>query len=335
MAGRPSLARLASMATGVDVLPGGRETARPVPRVSVGLCVYNGENYLEPALDSLLAQTYTDFELIVSDNGSADRTEAICRERAARDHRVRYVRHDVNRGTHWNFAHALGLARGEYFRWAAHDDVCAPEFLERCVEVLDRDPDVILCMPGTVDIDERGDELCEYEWTARSDAPDPVARFRDLVRIRRAFPCFGLVRRAAFEQAPLRLDSLAWDKVLLAELGLYGRVRVLPDKLFLHREHAERAMQAFRNPLARMAHLDPGRGRRVTVPLLQQALEYDRAVRAAPLPAAARRRCHAAIGSWLASRWLRLGAELMMVVVHALRLAARPRRGRQGRRAAT
>ena len=102
------------------------EMATDGPRVSIGLPVYNGDNYLAETLDSILAQTFTDFELIISDNGSTDRTEAICRRYAAQDHRVRYVRNPSNLGAARNYKRAFELARGEYFKWNGHDDPLAP-----------------------------------------------------------------------------------------------------------------------------------------------------------------------------------------------------------------
>jgi glycosyltransferase involved in cell wall biosynthesis len=68
------------------------------PKISIGLPVRNGEEYLEESIDSILAQTFTDFELIISDNASTDRTEAICRAYAAKDRRIRYYRNPVNIG---------------------------------------------------------------------------------------------------------------------------------------------------------------------------------------------------------------------------------------------
>ncbi len=129
------------------------------PRVSVGLAVYNGENYLREAIDSILAQTFTDFELILSDNASTDKTQEICLEYAAKDKRIRYYRNDQNIGGIRNQIRTVELSRGEYYKLAAHDDVCAPDFLEKCVEVLDRDPSVVLCYPKTKIIDENGNFL--------------------------------------------------------------------------------------------------------------------------------------------------------------------------------
>jgi glycosyltransferase involved in cell wall biosynthesis len=94
-----------------------------VPKVSIGMPVYNGELYIREALDSLLAQTFTNFELIISDNASTDGTEAICNEYATSDARIRYVRHSVNRGAIVNFQFVLDEAIGEYFMWAAADDI--------------------------------------------------------------------------------------------------------------------------------------------------------------------------------------------------------------------
>ena len=88
------------------------------PRVSLGMPVYNAQRFLREVLDSILAQTFTDFELIISDNGSTDATEAICREFAARDRRVQYEPNDrTNHGPGWNYNRTEFLARGEFFSW--------------------------------------------------------------------------------------------------------------------------------------------------------------------------------------------------------------------------
>lgn len=113
------------------------------PQVSIGMPVYNGGKFIREALDSLLAQTFTDFELIISDNASTDATELICREYAARDLRIYYVRHEANRGAPANFQFVLDKARGEYFMWAAADDVRSPDFLELNYSFLEKHPDYV------------------------------------------------------------------------------------------------------------------------------------------------------------------------------------------------
>ena len=126
------------------------------PRVTIGLPVYNGEQYLVQALDALLAQTYTDFALIISDNASTDRTQEICLAYAAKDARIQYYRNPINIGSAKNFNHVFALSASEYFMWAAHDDYMAPKLVAKCVDVLDRDPTILLCHAWVKIIDEQG-----------------------------------------------------------------------------------------------------------------------------------------------------------------------------------
>src|SRR5215813_13707549 len=136
------------------------------PRVTIGLPVYNGERFLEQTLDSLLVQSYADFELIISDNASTDRTEEICRVYALKERRIRYSRNEANRGYAWNYNHLFALSTGEYFKWATADDVCQPNYLARCVDVLDSDPSIVLAFPKTRFIDETGEllETTDSDW---------------------------------------------------------------------------------------------------------------------------------------------------------------------------
>ncbi len=129
--------------------PGSGSSAVAAPLVSVGLPVYNGGTSLRTALDSLLAQTLTNLELIVADNASNDATADICAEYARRDVRVRVHRHRENIGAPGNWNFVAHQARGTYFKWASASDLCAPTFLERCVAVLEAEPDVVLCFPRT------------------------------------------------------------------------------------------------------------------------------------------------------------------------------------------
>ena len=117
-----------------------------VPTVSIGLPVYNREKFVAQTIDALLAQTFTDFELIISDNASTDRTEAICREYAARDARIRYIRQPVNLGLLGNFNYVKQEAKGKYFMWTASDDLCESQFVEALVGQLERDPSLALAM---------------------------------------------------------------------------------------------------------------------------------------------------------------------------------------------
>jgi glycosyltransferase involved in cell wall biosynthesis len=139
------------------------------PKVSIGLPVRNGGRYLAEAIDALLAQTFPDFELIISDNASTDDTPAICEAYAARDPRVRVIRQEHNMGAARNFNLVFASSTGKYFKWAAHDD-----YLEACLAILEAQPDAVLCQ-SLVDIVDR--DLGEHEGsttTRRSAARGPV-----------------------------------------------------------------------------------------------------------------------------------------------------------------
>src|SRR5690348_9253149 len=125
--------------------------------LTVGLPVYNGARYLPSALEALVAQTYTDLDIVISDNCSTDETEEICRAFAAGDERIRYIRRAENRGAAWNFNSVATEGDSPYFKWAAADDVLAPTCVERCLEVLEATDDrVVLVYPETKLIDENG-----------------------------------------------------------------------------------------------------------------------------------------------------------------------------------
>src|SRR5215467_13547235 len=138
---------------------------KAVPAVSICLPVYNGENYLAVAVESMLAQTFTDFELIITDNASTDRTEEICRKFANADPRVRYHRNERNVGGARNQAIAVQLSRGRYLRLSAHDDKMAPTHLQECVALLEERPGVVIAFTTTVEIDDVGAVIRHYRNT--------------------------------------------------------------------------------------------------------------------------------------------------------------------------
>lgn len=223
------------------------------PRVSIGLPVYNGEKFLNATIDSLLAQTFPDFEIVISDNASTDRTEEICRAYATADPRVRYVRVDVNRGAGWNYNHVFDLARGDYFKWQAHDDLLAPEFLEKCVAVLDRDPSVVLCYCDSAMIDETGQQFAVHSQRSAVDAPRPSQRFVALLQHGKSVGCeiFGLMRMETLQKAPRQGCFAHADNLFLCHLALFGRFYQIPEPLFLFREHASQSMQTLPGHLSR------------------------------------------------------------------------------------
>ena len=133
------------------------------PRVSVGIPVFNGENFLAHAIEAVLAQSYRDFELIICDNASTDAAEAICRRYAAADRRVRYHRNARNLGVGPNYDLCFAHARGVFFKWMAHDDAIEPNFLEETVARLEANPEAVLCCVNVCEIDADGRIVKEFD----------------------------------------------------------------------------------------------------------------------------------------------------------------------------
>ncbi|MCP4330215.1 MAG: glycosyltransferase family 2 protein [Alphaproteobacteria bacterium] len=175
------------------------------PTVGLALPVYNGERFLRQAIDSILDQTYTDFELIISDNASSDGTTETGREYAARDNRVIYHRRRDTCSGARNFNEAFERTRSRFFKFVAADDVCAPTYLERCVEVLERDPGVVLCHAATQAIDENDNSVAEVTYPEGAAAARPHERFRAMTEANhtsyRAVEIFGVIRVDALRNA--------------------------------------------------------------------------------------------------------------------------------------
>lgn len=235
--------------------------SRRTPRVSIGMPVCNGENYLREAVDSILAQTFTDFELIISDNGSTDATGAICREYADRDPRVHYERSETNRGGAWNRSRVFALATGEYFMWHDHDDRSAPELIARCVAVLDARPEVVNCHANTTVIDERGATLYHYVEGADLRAPSAYDRLRRYIRHDRHCPLcslyFGLMRREVLGRTRLIEPYVNAELSLMSELALRGHFYEIPQHLFERRDHPGITTRRYATARERIAWANP------------------------------------------------------------------------------
>ncbi|HEY7091019.1 MAG TPA: glycosyltransferase family 2 protein [Tepidisphaeraceae bacterium] len=215
-------------------------------RVCIGLPVYNGQRYVGAAIESILTQTFGDLELIISDNASTDATGDICRAYAARDKRISYSRLDENMGAIQNYERVYQLGGGQYFKWAAHDDLIAPTFIERCVEVLDQNPAAVLAYPKAEFIDENGTFLKPYNVKLATDSEVAHERFNAIANAPHKethnFEIFGLMRRSATDLIPQQGGYAASDRVFLARLALYGKFIEVPEILFLSRFHAEQSI---------------------------------------------------------------------------------------------
>lgn len=218
------------------------DTATRTPRVTVGMPVYNGAKSLGPSIESILAQTFQDLELVISDNASTDGSFEMAQGYARRDARVRVFRNPVNIGVTNNYSILVGYARGEYFKWASSNDLCDPTLIEKCVGVLDTRADVGLCYPRTklfVHSPETGNE---YEVSVQALDDDAFERFRyvnEAVGLNNAIN--GVVRMSLLRRTALIRPYYSSDITLLAEIALRSKILELPEVLFFRRFDQESA----------------------------------------------------------------------------------------------
>ena len=217
--------------------------------VTIGVPVYNGEQFISCALDSLLGQSLANIELIISDNASTDSTETICRDFARRDARIRYFRQKRNIGapSNWNFL--IHEAHGKYFKWASASDYCAPMMLERCVNAMQGNPNIIVCTGLTQTIDEN-DQLQEVYIRDKSINEDsPSARFSHIMHtLSRNNIISGVIRLDVLRRTRLNRQYPSGDFVLIAELALYGKLKVMPE-VYLFRRRSRDSFTSMLTPI--------------------------------------------------------------------------------------
>lgn len=239
------------------------------PKVSIALPVFNGAGSVGKTIQTILDQTFTDFELIICDNASTDDTAEICKSFAEKDSRIRYVRNETNIGAIPNFNKAFGLATGEYFKWVGHDDWYDPDTMKECVEALDSNPDFVLCYWLETMTDIEGEVLREYSYEQRFrvDSEDPRTRFRQWTWSFRngskGDPIYGMFRRSVASKTRLIQPIYHGHFMMLSEMALlgpwitlnkrcsyrvYNNVRTTPRKVFAWMNkghHAEDVPRSF------------------------------------------------------------------------------------------
>ncbi len=304
------------------------------PLLSVGLFVYNGERFLEETLRSILNQTFTDFELIISDNASTDRTDEIAKAYAKGDGRIRYYRSEKNMGAGWNSRRVYELATGKYFKQAAADDLLEPDFLRRCVEILESDPGCVVAYPRTKLIDENGIYIKNYVMPVSVNSNDPVARFRKiLLSEHNCYEIFGVMRLSALHQIPPQGSYAGADYILLVRMSLLGRFHELPEYLFISRQHSGQSSntlpvrlqqpRAFRLTnrhctLPSPEWWDPAKTRTISFPEFHKLLEYFLTVYHAPLDATQKLRCYLILLRWIKIRFRRMLKDLLVAADQVL-----------------
>jgi glycosyltransferase involved in cell wall biosynthesis len=300
-----------------------------IPRLSIGLPVYNGEQYLAESLEALLGQSYEDFELIISDNGSTDRTADICRQYGKQDSRIRYIRQPRNIGLSPNHNFVVQQSRGEFFKWAAADDLYGRHLLKRCVDALDEHADVVLAHAWEAAIDEVGNVMQAMDYPLSTDSPRAPDRFRSILfgssglfessdpevhgfirvdnrGILRACDEYGVIRTAAMRRvAPLGSYHHS-DRIVVCELALHGRFHMTPEWLYFRRDTPNRTYNASPKLRHRCEVMDPVRASRLLHPTARLVAEYFwgyvGAIRRAPLSPADRRECYRYLTQWMLDR---------------------------------
>ena len=284
--------------------------ARRKPHLSIGIPVFNGEKYLEDALDSILSQTYSDFELIISDNASTDKTPQICLRYAKKDKRIHYYQNTKNVGAPANYNLTFKLSSGDYFKWAAHDDLLAPDYLKRCVEVLDNDETIVLCHSKIGRIDENSVLVGNFDDSSLNNisSPQPHERFGAMISRRNScWMIMGVMRAKCLSRTPLHGSYIDADRNLLAELSLMGRVYEIPEHLFFVRYHPQSytstyyskssPVQDYRRQL--FWWTGKRRGPVIVLPHWKNFLEYFRSSNRVSLTLSERWLCYREIGRWL------------------------------------
>ena len=222
------------------------------PRVSLAMPVYNGEEYVAKAIATVLAQDYDDFELIISDNASSDNTEAICRDFAASDPRIRYFRNTENIGAAGNYNRCFELARGTYFKWCAHDDFISSNYVGECVEALEKDPRAVAAYGRLEYVGSDGKVIPRGQGQPDVSVfervfPDmsgmsAARRYAMLIRAGGSDNVmFGLMRRTALARTSLHRKYYMSDRALLVELVMEGPFVYVPQVTLFNRDHPERS----------------------------------------------------------------------------------------------
>jgi glycosyltransferase involved in cell wall biosynthesis len=276
-----------------------------IPRLSIGLPVYNGENFLAESLEALLGQSYEDFELILSDNASTDGTADICRSYASRDPRIRYFRQPRNIGSAPNHNFVIEQARGELFKHASHDDLYARDLIKRCVAALDEHPEAVLAHSWSAVIDGAGAVTELVEYPVNTAAPRAPERLRSMLFDGWGDDEGGVVRLDVLRRTPLHASYHFADRTFTAELALHGPFYIVPDWLYFRREHPGQGGKTA-SVRRRCANLDPRRASRLTNPTsrlyAEYILGYVAAIRRAPLSRAERRECCRLVARFVATR---------------------------------
>jgi glycosyltransferase involved in cell wall biosynthesis len=286
-------------------------------KVVIGLPVYNSQRYLGAAIESHLSQSFGDFELVISDNGSTDATQQICTDYAGKDKRIKYLRSPENRGILWNHRRVFEAVQNsdQYFRWAAGDDIMEPGLLRAMVDVLHARPEVEAVVPDTKNIDADDKIVGSMARTLDLQSPDVFERAQKvLLSGYQMVIAFGLFRAATLQRLRTRPNYLGWDYVFVWELALHGQI-VQPVGSFLLRRWHAGAMSHVKTVKEMKKWVEPKSNASMNFPHWTWTHERWRALMAAPLTTRERLR----IAGFLTRHTLWQRGSLVRDVVQAAR----------------
>ncbi|MDP4172423.1 MAG: glycosyltransferase family 2 protein [Bacteroidota bacterium] len=289
------------------------------PLVSFGMPVYNGENYIREAIESVLSQSFKDFVLIISDNASIDKTQLICQEYAKRDNRIRYYRNETNVGAARNFNRVFELSHSKYFKWVSHDDGISPDYLEKSVNIMESNPDVVLCYARTLAINYYNNQQEKSPYELRLMHEKASKRFTRFMRIFRyeslaCDPIMGLIRSDVLKQTKLLGNYLSADTILLSELALRGKFYEIGEYLYIKRIHPN--MSRKKNPSVKdiSEWFDPSNKGKIHLPRWKFLFEYMSAIKHAPINDKEKTVCYFEVVKWALIISKSMGADLVMAI---------------------
>lgn len=295
------------------------------PLVTVGLPVYNGERFVAKSIETLLAQTFRDFKVLVSDNASTDRTGEICREWAARDPRIEYHRNATNIGMAGNYNLTFGLSRSKYFRWATADDFCAPELLEDHVKVLEGDPQIALAYSQAWFVDEDGKPYEVWKDELHLMGDDPVERFKAVVvKIRRVHHHLGLMRAECMRRTGGIAKHVSSDVGFIAEMSLLGKFYQIDKQQFFRRLHRDSSSWATNDEKHQARRYHASNVSRIPFSRFRYHGYLLKVVQRSSLSRAQRLDLYAFLARRTASEWRWLGSEVRRELVRVLRPSGTP-----------
>ncbi len=249
------------------------------PLVSIGMPLYDEECYLSEALESLLKQDFSNFEIIISDNASIDKTSEISKQYAEKDSRIRYYRNEKNIGEIRNFNRVFELSKGKYFMWAAGHDLWDKTFLAKCVDVMENNPLVAACYSFDRHIGTEGKSLGINDVQLDTRGDSRLIGFVKAIWVLHDTIIFGLMRSENLGKTRLYIPVQGLDHVVRVELSLTGSLAQIKEPLFSLRLHKqENPQEALRRRLRSYSEFKKLPWLYMNLPHMSTVYEYGRGV---------------------------------------------------------